>query len=115
MKNPFTRIAESERLNVVEVWMAAGAVENMPSGWDLLMHEDEWGTYTLGQVRRLAGLAGIGLEVPALDLGRLLHSSAVTDTMEEGWISGVQSLDDVYVDLILDFQTATQQGVVHAR
>lgn len=115
MKSPFIDIAEADRPGVVAAWVAAGVVENEPSGWDLLWHEDEWGMYTLGQVRRLVSLAGVGLEVPSMDLGQLLHSGVVTDTMEEGWISGVQSLDDVYVDLIQEFQKRTQQGGGHVR
>jgi len=109
MKNPFTDIEEADRPKVVAAWVAAGAVENEPSGWDLLWHEDEWDMYTLGQVRRLAELAGVGLEVPAIDLGRLLHSGVVTDTMEEAWISGVISLGDVYVGLILEYIKTTHR------
>lgn len=66
--------------------------------------------YTLGQVRRLAELARVSLEVPAIDLGRLLRSGVVTDTMEDAWISGVKSLGDVYVDLILEYMKTTQSG-----
>lgn len=110
MKNPFTDIEQADRPKVVAAWVAAGAVENEPSGWDLLWHGDEWGMYTLGQVRRLAELAGVGLEVPAIDLGQLLHSCVVTDTMEETWISGVKNLEDVYVDLIHEYMKTTQQS-----
>jgi hypothetical protein len=110
MKNPFTSIEEADRPKVVAAWVAAGAVENEPSGWDLLWHADEWGMYTLGQVRRLAELAGIDLEVSAIDLERLLHSDVVTDTMEETWISGVKNLGDVYVDLILEYMKTAQQS-----
>lgn len=110
MENPFIEIEETDRPKVVAAWIAAAAVENDPSGWDLLCHEDEWGMYTLGQVRRLAELARVSLEVPAIDLGRLLRSGVVTDTMEYAWISGVKSLGDVYVDLILKYMKTTHQS-----
>lgn len=110
MKNPFRGITEEDRPKVVDAWVAAGVIENKPSAWDLLTMDDEWGMYTLGQVRRLSEVANVGLEVPVIDLDQLIHSSVVTETMEEGWILRVQSLDDVYVDLILEFQKTTQQG-----
>lgn len=106
MRNPFTSIVEGDRAKVVAAWLTAGVVVSGSSGWDLLTYEDEWGLYTLGQVRRLAAIAGVGLEVLPVDLGQLLASPVVADTMEARWISGVQSVDDVYVDLILEFAGA---------
>lgn len=110
MKNPFTEIAEADRPRTVDAWVTAGVVEDSPSGWDLLRHHDEWGMYTLGQVRRLAELAGVPLTVTTIDLGWLLHSAVVTETMEKAWFAGIRSLDDVYMDLILKFQKTTQTG-----
>jgi hypothetical protein len=115
MKNPFKGIAEGDRPKVVDAWVADGAIEHKPSAWDLLTMDDEWGLYTLGQVRRLAKVASVRLEVPAIDLDQLLHSSVVAEKMEKGWILQVQSLDDVYVELILEFQKTSQQGGRHER
>ncbi len=94
--------------------MAAGAIENAPSGWDLLMLEDEWGIYTLGEIRRLAEIAGVPLKLPAIILADLLRSSVVADTMEQDWISSVRSLDEVYLDLILEFKQEQSNNGVHS-
>ena len=74
-----------------------------------MWHESEWGIYTVGQVQRLADLAGAELQLPAVELPALLASQAVVETMEEKWILGVKSINEVYVDLIKEFLEATQQ------
>lgn len=115
MKNPFIEIAEAERLKTVDAWVAEGVVESKPCGWDLLTYEDEWGIYTLGQVRRFAAVAGIRLHIPTIDLDHLLQSDVVTEAMEDDWITGVHDLDDVYMGLILEYLETTQQGGGHVR
>jgi len=103
MDNPFTGISEDLKAQVVKTWIAAEAIANKPSGWDLLEYEDEWEDYTVGQIRRLAELAGVEFRLPPIDLPTLMASDTVVETMEEEWISQVKCLEEVYLGLVKEF------------
>ena len=103
MKNPFTTISDQQQAAVIDRWLAAKGIEEESSGWDLVESEDEWGIYTVGEVKELGRLAGLTIVFRGLDLKILLASSVVTDLFDDEWIGKIKTLDDVYMDLVLDF------------
>ena len=103
MNSPFTTIADELRGKVIDRWLGAKAIENEPSGWDLLVHDDEWRDYTFGKVKELARLAGFRVEIEGIDLKKLLSSDVVTKMFEDEWIKKIHDIEEVYMDLVLDY------------
>ncbi len=103
MKNPFTTIPDKLQAAVIDRWLSAKVIEDEESGWELVESNDEWGIYTVGEVKKLGQVAGLPIEFAGIDLHTLLSSSVVTDLFDDAWIGKIKDLDDVYVDLVLDF------------
>ena len=103
MKNPFISIADEQQGAIVDRWLAAKLIDDEERGWELFESEDEWGIYTLGEVKKLAHMAGFTLDVSGLDLGAMLASRVVTDLFDDDWIGKILDLDDVYMDLVVDY------------
>lgn len=109
MRNPFTEIEPGKRPQIVDRWVTSGFVENKPSGWDLIQHEAEWLMYTIGHLKQLARCAGFGLEVQGVDVRAVAASHAATDMYEAEWLAGLQSIDDIYLDLFLEYLAESGQ------
>ena len=103
MKNPFTLIPDAQQAAIIDRWLAAQIFEDESNGWDLVESDDEWGIYTVGEVKKLGQIAGLSIEFTGIDLPTLLSSTVVTDLFDETWIRKIQTLDDVYMDLVLDY------------
>jgi hypothetical protein len=103
LNNPFTSIADDRKLEVVDRWLTAKAIENKPCGWDLMAYEEEWGIYRIGELKELARMAGFGLEVEGIDLQKLLADDVVTEMFEDEWIDKIKDIDEVYLDIVLDY------------
>ena len=103
MKNPFTTIAEERKGEVIDGWLNAKLIANESNGRDLVELKDEWGIYSVGEVKKLGELAGLRIEFAGIDLQQLLSSTVVTDLFDDVWIRKIKSLDDVYMDLVLDY------------
>lgn len=88
---------------MIDRWVAANAIENHPSAWDLVDYETEWVGYTIGQLKELARLAGFGIEIEGIELRTVLDSDIARDTYKETWVKKTHSLDEVYLDLIFDY------------
>ena len=106
MKNPFVAIADEQQGAIVDRWLAAKLIDDEERGWELFESEDEWGIYTLGEVKKLAHLAGFTLEVTGIELDAMLASRVVTDLFDDAWIGKIHDLDDVYMDLVVDYIAA---------
>ena len=103
MNSPFTAIADEIQGEVINRWLGAKLIENAPCGWDLIWHDDEWRIYTLGRVKELARIAGFGLKVEGIGLQELLKDDVVTEAFEDEWIERIENLDEVYMDIVLDY------------
>ena len=106
MKNPFVAIADEQQGAIVDRWLEAKLIDDEERGWELFESEDEWGIYTLGEVKKLAHLAGFTLEVTGIELDAMLASRVVTDLFDDAWIDKIHDLDDVYMDLVVDYIAA---------
>ena len=103
MKNPFTLIADERKGGAIDRWLAAKAIADESSGWDLVVSDDEWGIYTVGEIKELGRIAGLRIDVVGIDLAALLSSDVVTELFDDEWIAKIKELDQVYVDLLLDY------------
>lgn len=103
MKNPFVTIPEDRRPELAERWVQAGALPNEASGWDLFTDDREWGIYPVGQVKAIARIAGIRIEIVDIDLKTLLNADFMRETFEHAWLDSVASLDEVYMEDIFDY------------
>ncbi len=103
MNSPFTEITDEHKSDVIDRWLAAKVIDDEESGWDLVESNDEWGIYTVREVRELGRIAGFCIEIKGIDLKALLASSVITEIFDDEWIIAVKSLDEVYVDLVLDY------------
>ena len=103
MSNPFTAIAEDKRAGVIDRWLRAGIIADASNGRELVESNDEWGIYSVGEVIALGQVAGLSISVTGIDLGQLLASRIVTDLFDDAWIRKIRTLDDVYMDLVIDY------------
>lgn len=103
MINPFTTIADELKGEVIERWLNSKAIENAPSGWDIVQYNDEWNIYTIGKVKELGRVAGFRIEIEGIDLNALLSSNTAIEMFEDEWIKKTKDLDEVYLGLVLDY------------
>jgi len=102
MKSPFVDWDEDRKVNTINSWVKNGLI-NKASGWDLVQIDDEWGIYPLEKIKKLAKYAGIEIRAVNIDLEMLLSSEIVIATFESKWIESIQNVEEVYVDVILDY------------
>jgi hypothetical protein len=103
MNSPFTEIADELKSDVIDRWLAAKVIDDEESGWDLVESDDEWGIYTVREVVELGHIAGIKITFSGIELSALLTSHVITEIFDDEWISKISGLEDVYVDLVLDY------------
>ncbi len=103
MNNPFITVFDDRSALIIDQWLSAKLIENEASGRDLISYESEWRMYTLGQVKQLAQVAGFDLHVSHIDLNSILNSQRMKDEYENEWINKVKIIDELYMDIILDY------------